>query len=196
MKTPWKFLAQLVSARRPAKAQESLGKCDTDRNALESEAEHTSVLPPDDPGTRDHQADVPVDQGSTASDRATSAPGAMHAFGRSIRADQTPAPDEVHHPGVETVALMPESQTNPKSQRKPRTKRRERVKRAPAQLFAQSPVGTNQAQSLQSSSSADPFFDEVVVLDEEIKKLRSRLAQKLHLQNVQLKKMLERFEIS
>ncbi|ASY73177.1 putative 21.7 KDA PROTEIN IN SYRB 5'REGION (ORF4) (plasmid) [Sinorhizobium fredii CCBAU 25509] len=40
------------------------------------------------------------------------------------------------------------------------------------------------------------FFHEVATLDEEIKVLRTQLAEKLHLQNVQLKKMLERFDFS
>ncbi|AWI61463.1 hypothetical protein AB395_00006286 (plasmid) [Sinorhizobium fredii CCBAU 45436] len=40
------------------------------------------------------------------------------------------------------------------------------------------------------------FYHEVAALDEEIKMLRTQLAQKLHLQNVQLKKMLRRFEDS
>ncbi|APG87104.1 hypothetical protein SAMCFNEI73_pB0422 (plasmid) [Sinorhizobium americanum] len=40
------------------------------------------------------------------------------------------------------------------------------------------------------------FFHEVTTLDEEIKMLRTQLARKLYLQNVQLKKMLERFETS
>ncbi|QFI69476.1 hypothetical protein EKH55_4602 [Sinorhizobium alkalisoli] len=40
------------------------------------------------------------------------------------------------------------------------------------------------------------FFHEVAILDEEIKMLRTQLAQKLHLQNVQLKKMLDRFDVS
>ena len=38
-----------------------------------------------------------------------------------------------------------------------------------------------------------PFVDEVVALDEDIRKLRRQLAGKLSLQNAQLKKMLERF---
>lgn len=57
------------------------------------------------------------------------------------------------------------------------------------------------ALSLQSikacpSSSRDLFFDELASLGEEVKMLRSQLAQKLRLQNIQLKKMLERFEVS
>ncbi|KQZ47482.1 hypothetical protein ASD63_32095 [Ensifer sp. Root558] len=37
------------------------------------------------------------------------------------------------------------------------------------------------------------FIDEVVALDEDITQLRRQLAQKLSLQNAQLKKLLERF---
>ncbi|MDP9812185.1 hypothetical protein J2W42_005055 [Rhizobium tibeticum] len=42
----------------------------------------------------------------------------------------------------------------------------------------------------------DPFIGEVTGLDEDIKQLRNQLAQKLKLQNDQLKKMLERFDVS
>ncbi|ASY66508.1 putative 21.7 KDA protein IN SYRB 5'REGION (ORF4) (plasmid) [Sinorhizobium sojae CCBAU 05684] len=63
-------------------------------------------------------------------------------------------------------------------------------------MAAQSGVAPKHHQSLQPSSSRDLFFHEVATLDEEIKMLRSQLAQKLHLQNVQLKKMLERFDVS
>jgi hypothetical protein len=45
-------------------------------------------------------------------------------------------------------------------------------------------------------SSANPFFDEAASLDEDIKQLKDQLAQKLRLQNSQLRKMLERFERS
>ncbi|MCZ4093672.1 hypothetical protein [Sinorhizobium psoraleae] len=38
----------------------------------------------------------------------------------------------------------------------------------------------------------DPFFNEVALLDEKINELRRLLTQRLLLQNVQLKKMLER----
>jgi hypothetical protein len=63
-------------------------------------------------------------------------------------------------------------------------------------MVAQSTAVANKDQSAQSPSSRETFFDEVAGLDEEIKQLRIQLAQKLHLQNVQLKKMLERFDVS
>jgi hypothetical protein len=46
------------------------------------------------------------------------------------------------------------------------------------------------------ASSANPFFDEAASLDEDIKQLEDQLAQKLRLQNAQLRRMLERFERS
>ncbi|WP_310865730.1 hypothetical protein [Rhizobium hidalgonense] len=49
---------------------------------------------------------------------------------------------------------------------------------------------------MQPSSSRGAFFDEVASLDEDIKTLKSELAQKLQLQNAQLKKMLKRFDVS
>lgn len=49
------------------------------------------------------------------------------------------------------------------------------------------------------SSAPQPpmtFVDEMTALDEDIRQLRRRLAEKLLLQNMQLKKMLERFDAS
>ncbi|NTG75555.1 hypothetical protein G6M02_19695 [Agrobacterium rhizogenes] len=59
-----------------------------------------------------------------------------------------------------------------------------------------STVTTHQDQSAQSPSPLKTFLDDAVSLDEEIKQLRSQLAQKLLLQNIQLKKMLQRFDAS
>ncbi|WP_033055905.1 hypothetical protein [Sinorhizobium meliloti] len=69
--------------------------------------------------------------------------------------------------------------------------RRERRKRRNARV-----AGHSVHQSGQPSSSRNLSVREVAMLDEEIKILRTQLNQKLHLQNIQLKKMLERFEDS
>jgi hypothetical protein len=46
-------------------------------------------------------------------------------------------------------------------------------------------------------SAADPIsFDEVAALDAENKRLKRLLAEQLQTQNLQLKKMLERFEVT
>jgi hypothetical protein len=66
--------------------------------------------------------------------------------------------------------------------------------RQAAPMAAQTAAGSKDHESVQPSSPRDLFFHEVAILDEEIKTLRTQLARRLHLQNVQLKKMLERFE--
>ncbi|MFC0804595.1 MULTISPECIES: hypothetical protein [Sinorhizobium] len=201
MKSPWKFLVQLTSRRPSVKAQESSIGNDTDPKALESEVEHTSALPPNSRVAASppaHDEDISVDRGSVASDRAKDDDDVAQALGPPIDADeaQTPAPNKVDHSGAEANSLAPKSTASTKSQRKPRIKRREHGKRANAHVAAQSAVTSMDHQSVRPSSSRDLFFHEVAMLDEEVKMLRTQLAQKLHLQNVQLKKMLERFDVS
>lgn len=109
---------------------------------------------------------------------------------------QTPARHEADNLGAEANLLVPKSAASTKLESKPRIKRRDRGKRGNFNVAKQRAVAPKYHQSLPPSSSRELFFDEVARLDEEIKMLRSQLAQKLRLQNVQLKKMLERFEVS
>ncbi|WP_081160611.1 hypothetical protein [Ensifer aridi] len=200
MKT-WKFLAQLMSRRPSAEARESSIGNDTDSKALEREVDHTSALPPSSTVAASppaHDEDVSVDQGSVVLDKAKGDGDVAQALKPPIDAEeaQTTARHQADHSGAEAHSLVPKSLANATSQSKPRVKRRERKKKADAHVAAQSAVGPKHHQSLQPSSSRDLFFHEVATLDEEIKMLRSQLAQKLHLQNVQLKKLLERFDVS
>ncbi|WP_042776257.1 hypothetical protein [Sinorhizobium fredii] len=200
MKTPWKFLAQLTSRRPSAKAQgSSIGK-DTDSQALESEVENRWAPPPSSTVAASppaHDEDVSVDRGAVASDKAKGDGGVARALKLPIDAAevQTNARHEADHSGAEANSLVRKSAAT-KSPSKPRIKRREHGKRANAHLAAQSAVPPKPHQSVQPLSSRDLFFHEVATLDEEIEMLRTQLAQKLYLQNVQLKKMLERFEVS
>lgn len=202
MKAPWKYLARLTSRRPSAEAQESSIGNDTAPKALESEEEHTSAPPPNStagvsPPANDE--DLSVDQGSVASDKVKADDDVTtHALKPPIDAEeaQTTARHEADHSGAEASSLVPKSAASTKSQSKPRIKPRERGKRDSAQVAAQSAVAPKHHQSLQPSSSRELFFHEVATLDEEIKVLRTQLAQKLQLQNLQLKKMLERFDIS
>ncbi|AWM29524.1 hypothetical protein N181_24760 [Sinorhizobium fredii USDA 205] len=199
MKTPWKFLAQLTSRRPSAKAQGSSIGNDTDSQALESEVENRWAPPPSSTVAASppaHDEDVSVDRGAVASDKAKGDGGVAQALKLPIDAAevQTNARHEADHSGA-GANLVPKSAAT-KSPSKPRIKRRERGKRANAHLAAQSAVPPKPHQSVQPLSSRDLFFHEVATLDEEIEMLRTQLAQKLHLQNVQLKKMLERFEVS
>jgi hypothetical protein len=174
MKSPWKFLVQLTSWGRPAEAREASIERDAETTAMESEAEQTSVLPLDSTeavGRPDHDDTPPVDLVATTR-------------------------DEVRQSSAEVHALVRDKATSKKSPRTPQTKRQARVGKTPTDLDAASTVTTRQDQSAQSPSPLKTFFDEAVSLDEEIKQLRSQLAQKLLLQNIQLKKLLQRFDAS
>ncbi|MDX0259364.1 hypothetical protein GOC32_31405 [Sinorhizobium meliloti] len=201
MKAPWKFLAQLTSRRPSAKAQETSLGDDTDPKAHGGEVEHTSALPPNSTvavSPPAHEEDVSVDQGSVAfghSDK-TIADGVVSLKTPIVAEEaQTPARHEADHSDAEANSLVPQSSASTKLESKPRIKRRDRGKRGNFNVATQRAVAPKH-QSLPRSSSRDLFFDELASLGEEVKMLRSQLAQKLRLQNIQLKKMLERFEVS
>ena len=165
MKSPWKFLAQLTSWRRPAETRESSIEHDADTAASESETQQTSALP-----LNPTEASGGSEQGENRSVERL-ATRTSHETEREVDA----AP----------VVSVPA-----------RTKKPGRAKRTRTDMVAQSTAVANKDQNAQSSSSREAFFGEVAGLDEEIRQLRIQLAQKLHLQNVQLKKMLERFDVS
>ncbi|MDX0518117.1 hypothetical protein GOD47_26715 [Sinorhizobium medicae] len=202
MKAPWKYLARLTSRRPSAEVQESPAGKDTAPKTLESEGEHTSALPPNSTAGVSppaHEEDLSADQGSVASDKVKADDDVTtHALKPPIDAEeaQTPTRDEVDHRGPEAFSTVPKSTANTKSQSKPRIKRRGRGKRANGHVAAQSVVAPKHHQSLPPLSPRELFFHDAATLDEEIKILRTELAQKLHLQNDQLKKMLERFNVS
>lgn len=179
MKTPWRFLADLTSRRRPAKVQE---------NSTGHDAEPTESEANPAPAVASDAAEAPGATGRDTLDRpaASKEVEAVHDAGEA----QTPDLDDTNPSPVETDAPA----TTAKPQRKPPAKRQGSAKRTAADVAAKNTAA--QERSAQASPSRDPFFDEVASLDEDIRKLRSELAQKLHRQNAQLKKMLERFDRS
>lgn len=200
MKTPWKFLLKLTSRRPSAKALDSSDGYDTDPKALEREVEHTSTRPTDSiqaVSPPSHAENVSVDQVSISSDKAKGDEDIAESAKplTDFEGAQPPVRHEAEHADAKTNSQAPSSTAGTKSRRKPAIKPRERRKKAEARVEAQSGVSKHN-QSVQPSSSRELFFHEVAALDEEIKILRSQLARKLYLQNVQLKKMLKRFETS
>ncbi|NTG05323.1 hypothetical protein G6L29_30575 [Agrobacterium rhizogenes] len=202
MKSPWKFLVQLTSRGRPAEAREASIERDAETIAIESEAEQTSVLPLDSTEAvdrPDHDNTPPVDLVATTSSNETGSDLNLTpavSLPVAVEGGRAPARDEVRQSSAEADALVRENATSKKSPRTLQTKRPVRARKARADLDAASTVTTRQDQSAQSPSPPKTFFDEAVSLDDEIKQLRSQLAQKLHRQNIQLKKMLQRFDAS
>jgi len=187
--------------RSSAKAQQSSAGNETGSKTLQIEVEHTSALPSSptvatSPPAQDE--DVSIDQGPIASDKAKGRNDVAQALEPPAGADEAQASvrDEAGGLGTEASSLVEKSAPSAKSQSKPRIRRGERGKIPSAQLAAQSAAAPKRHDNLQGRSSHELFFHELATLDEEIKTLRIQLAQKLHLQNVQLKTMLERFGIT
>ncbi|MBX5137718.1 hypothetical protein HJB79_02690 [Rhizobium lentis] len=185
MKTPWKFLVELASRRRPSAVDENSIGHGAEPDALESEAEHTPAhpfdYPTEAPSTADRDAGIPVNQSSLAVDKADDAADAAQPTDLPIGEIETAAVNAAH-PSATTEFLT-----------KTRVERRERKQRPRA--GAKSVGFTDKDQHVEPSRSGAPFFNDVVILDKEIQELRTLLAQKLHLQNRQLKRMLERFDV-
>lgn len=199
MKSPWKFLAQLTSRQRPAETRgRSIGR-DADTEASESAAQQVRALPlSSGEGSHEYKHDENPSVVLTASNETEREVDAARVVSVPIdvKEVQAPPPHEAHRSSAEARALLVESKTSKKPRRIPRTKGPGRATRTRAEIVAQSDAVAKEKQSARSSSSREFFFDEVVGLDEEIGQLRVQLAQKLYLQNVQLKRMLERFGVS
>lgn len=202
MKSPWKFLARLRSPKRPTETRESSVEDEADIETGESGVQQTPVLSPNSTEAsslpdqdKNSSADLVATTTSNEIDSEldVSQPIAPAADGEDV---QTPAPHEIDRPGADAHALVPETQTSTKSPRTPRTKRPGRAKKTRTDVVSESTVVANSDQGVQPSSSRESFFDDVASLDEEIRQLRSQLAQKLRLQNAQLAKMLARFDRS
>jgi hypothetical protein len=198
MKTPWRFLRDLTSRKKlpPPEAQFSLPAPASDSGDPKAEVVppfvvsdggqqpspdvHTAVqteLPQadehsgqlDDAQQLDHLASAPVD----LSDAVASPP--MDA--ETEDADPKPSPDRA-------------------GESAPSRARRKRAERIPSTNVVESAIAHTEGQSLEIRPQAVPeFFDEVVGLDDEIRQLRAALTEKLTLQNAQLRKMLERFDV-
>jgi hypothetical protein len=198
MKTsPWKFLVGLTSRRQQGKAQESSIGDDTEPKAFASDVEHPSAPPlnsTETSATPDHDENVSGDRTAATSNDPSGDPEVARAVFPSGDAGgaNTSTRDAAEHSGAEADALLKEGETRKPPRQTQRIKPPKRAKRVHARA-----VDTNEDQSTRSLSSGAPaFLDEVAGLDEEIKQLKNQLAHKLYLQNVQLKKMLERFDVS
>lgn len=178
MKSPWKFLAQLTSRRRPAETPEGSIGHNAETMAIESEAQQTSVLPlnsAEDSGRPDHDENPAVDLVATPSNETASKLDARPPALLSVDVGelQAPAHDEVSQSSVEAPALAPENTTSKKPSRTPQTKRLARTRRPKTDMVSASPAVANSEQAAQSLSPTEIFFHKAVSLDEEIRQLRT-----------------------
>ncbi|APO76953.1 hypothetical protein AM571_PA00065 (plasmid) [Rhizobium etli 8C-3] len=198
MKTPQrKFVVEFKSGRRAMKARTNSIWGDTDLKAFARETEDSAPHPFNSdgaPGTPDEGGDGPSNpmNSGSASEHAGEANVAGTATPSGNGADgEVPNQHEASVLAVEIVAQMPESQPEPQPRTTSKRTPRNRVRRGPIAM------GRNKPRSAESVTARDSVsLEEVAALGAENKRLKTLLAEQLHLQNLQLKKMLERFDVT
>ncbi|QND44716.1 hypothetical protein HB780_02670 (plasmid) [Rhizobium lusitanum] len=200
MRTPQRsFVVEFKSGRRPPKAGTNSIWGDTDLKAVAREVEDdTSHLfkSNEAPGTHDAGGDVLPDviNVGSASEHAGDLDVARAEI-PSVNGAQVDAlePHEVDRPVVEAVAQVQESQPSLRPRATSKDAAPKRAKRGPATAHVS--VGAHEDQNTQSKTAMDSIsVDEVAALDTENQRLKRLLAKQLHAQNLQLRKMLERFD--
>jgi hypothetical protein len=201
MKTPQRnFVVEFKSGRRQPKAGPASIWGNTDFKALVREVEDRVphlFNSNEAPGTPEEGGDMPPDPMSSGSASeyagdANVAPAAIPSVdGAEFEGPQQHATD---FPTAETGAQVQEIQP---ASLPPATAKSTRRKRAPTNAIAPIVMVTNDDRSAPSMDALDPVsFDEVAALDAENKRLKTLLAERLHAQNLRLRKMLERFDIT
>lgn len=183
MKSPWRFLADLTSRPKtqvsplvppaPEKpAEDQAGDQDEAPALPVAIAEPTGHLL----GTTDSAAASPVTSSSVV--------------------DIVEPEVAIERPDPTPVAIAPANLGEVESLSRPGKNRSKRIKPGSVQVVTQSRSKPSDGpRAVSPPPQPLTFLEEVVVLDEEIAALKAGLALKLKLQNAQLKKMLERFDI-
>ncbi|PKA40004.1 hypothetical protein CWR43_29210 [Rhizobium sullae] len=198
MKTPRRnFVVEFKSGRRAMKARTNSIWGDTDLKAFARETEDKTPHPFNSdgaPGTPDQGRDMPCDpmNPGNASEHAGEANAAGTATPSGNGADgEVPNQHEASVLAAIVVAHVPERKPGPQPQTTSTGTPRKHVKRGPVAM------GRNKPRSAESVTARDVVsLEDVAALDAENKRLKTLLAEQLHLQNLQLKKMLERFDVT
>ncbi|NEJ25199.1 hypothetical protein GR247_34445 [Rhizobium leguminosarum] len=202
MKSPWRFLADLTSRPKtqvsplvppaPEKpAEDQIGDQDVAPALSVTIAEPTGHLL----GTTDSAAASPVTSSSVVGT-------VVEVSEVTSRLPSEPAVDivepevAIERPDPTPVAIAPANLSEVEAHSSPSKNRSKRIKPGSVQVVTQSRSKPSEGpRAVSPPPQPLTFLEEVVVLDEEIAALKAGLALKLKLQNAQLKKMLERFDI-
>ncbi|NKK74860.1 hypothetical protein GFM13_32040 [Rhizobium leguminosarum bv. viciae] len=202
MKSPWRFLADLTSRRKkqssplvPAEdkpAEDQAG----DQDVAPARSATTAEAPDHSLGMTDIAAVAsPVASSSVVS--ATVEPSEVASHLPSEPTVDIVEPEvAIERPNPTVVAIAPANLGDMEALSTSGKNRSKRIKAGSVEVVTQSPFKSSDDPQ-PASLPAQPltFLQEVAALDEEIAALKAVLALKLKLQNAQLKKMLERFDI-
>ncbi|WP_155257562.1 hypothetical protein [Rhizobium leguminosarum] len=202
MKSPWRFLADLTSRRKtqssplvpPASdkpAEDQAGDQDAAPTLSATKAASTDRSL----GTTDVAAASPVTSSSVVRPTVEPSELASHLPSEPV-VDIVEPKVAIERPDPAVVAIAPANPGDIEALSTSGKNRSKRIKPGSVQVVTQSPFKSNDDPQ-PASLPAQPltFLQEVAALDEDIAALKATLALKLKLQNAQLKKMLERFDI-
>ena len=200
MRTPQRgFVVEFKSGRRQSKVRTNSIWGDTDLKAVAREVDDTVSHPfgsHQATGTPDAGGDIvadPINAGA-ADERVGDLDVAPALIPATDDAElSVPKQQQTDHRAVDAVVHVEESQ--PASQPPASSGRvaRKRAKRVSTAANAKISTGVQDDQSTPSTTLEDPIsFDEVAALEAENKRLKRLLAKRLHAENLQLRKMLER----
>ncbi|PZM07970.1 hypothetical protein [Rhizobium tubonense] len=194
MKSPWNFLVQLASRGRSDETQEN--PTDSFTKAAEGKGEAQKIpaaktLVPTSSSQGEGQptqlvaeTTAPVPKYDNAPPTTTLADAEAAQKGDEEANQLITGPSELARNSATRVKSPKISQPRPPAG----------AKKHPIDVAARSSIATNKVEGGQPVSHEDPFHNNAANLDGDIKQLRLQLAQKLRLQNTQLKEMLRRFE--
>ncbi|NNU64733.1 MULTISPECIES: hypothetical protein [Rhizobium] len=198
MKTPQrKFIVEFKSGRRPTKGQTNSIWGDTDLKAFNREVEDKAPHPFNSNAAHG----LPDEAGDMASDAMNSGSARKHPGEANVAQTlisssdgakvDVPKQHATTVPTAKVVAQVQESQTVFQPERISNGTLRKRVRRGPVSTGKSKPRSTKSVTARVAVS-----FEEVTALDAENKRLKRLLAEQLLAQNLQLTKMLERFDVA
>lgn len=202
-KSPWKFLVGLATRRRETDSEDaaSASKSDTDGSSAPKTDLAAARHAPTPPSAA-HQDDLPAPTVTAAN---APDPVVEDAAGAAL----APPADEVKHAsafagqnepsqsaGVDAKdAAVEAGAASPQVRRTRGPGRPKNVDGGKSAAAADpGPAAVERPAAAEPAVLADsPFLEQMASLDEEVQQLRLHLADKLRMQNEQLKKMLDRF---
>lgn len=192
-KSPWKFLVGLASRRRDASAGETSSALTSDSDvspAQETEVAGEASAAPSAVRADDQQAPAVLDAPDPAVDNADDSAGAAHASSSDGEEHASAPVAQVEITAVAEVEKEPSVEPGPALPQARRTRGPGR----PKSIGDKGIAGGVSGPVVPEPTVADnPFLEQMANLDEEVQQLRLHLADKLRMQNEQLRKMLERF---
>ncbi|OAP44029.1 hypothetical protein [Sinorhizobium americanum] len=201
MKVPQRsFIVEFKSGRRQAKARTNSIWGDTDLKALtravEEESSHlfNSTEVPVTPDASGDMVSQQIDVGS-----ASEHSGGIDVAAEAVPLDLAAGSEEQQQREAERLPEEPvvkETQPASRPQATSTGRTRKRARHTPARAIAPSSTHSNERQNGPPTNADDASsLGDVAALDAENKRLKRLLAEQLYAQNLQLKRMLERFDV-